>query len=42
LDEIDERLLEHAMNSDLLNDDDRQHFLASITIIQRRTSIVAS
>jgi hypothetical protein len=31
-----------AMNSDLLNDDDRQHFRASITIIQGRTSIAAS
>ena len=42
LDEIDERLLQHAMNSDLLNDDDRRHFRGSITIIQRRASIAAS
>ena len=38
LGEIDEGLLEHAMYSDLLNDDDRELFLARIARIQRRTS----
>ena len=38
LDEIDDSLLEHAMNSGLLNDDDRELFRASIEKIQRRTS----
>ena len=38
LDEIDDSLLEHAMNSGLLNDDDRELFRASIEKMQRRTS----
>ena len=40
LNESDEGLLEHAMNSGLLNDDDRIHFRKSIAIIQRRSSSV--
>ena len=35
LGEIDEGLLEHAMYSDLLNDDDRELFPANIARIQR-------
>ena len=38
LDESDEGLLEHAMNSGLLNDDDRERFHKSVERIQRRPS----
>ena len=38
LDKIDDSLLEHAMNSGLLNDDDRELFRAGIEKIQRRNS----
>ena len=38
LGEIDEGLLEHAMNSGLLNDDDLELFQSGIARIQRRTS----
>ena len=34
LDEVEDGLLEHAMNSGLLNDDDREHFRTSIARIQ--------
>ena len=38
LGEIDEGLLEHAMNFGLLNDDDLELFQSGIARIQRRTS----
>ena len=41
LDESDESLLEHAMNSGLLNDDDRVHYRQSIARIQRRSSSIS-
>ena len=38
LGEIDEGLLEHAMNTGIFNDDDREHFQASIERIQTTRS----